>query len=74
MSDIYKEQKFIGLCVFFFLLINFPLLGIFDKQVEILRVPLLIYYIASIWLAGIVLTAYWINKKESKDTNSEEDE
>jgi hypothetical protein len=74
LSDIYKEQKFIGLCVFFFLLVNFPLLGIFDKEVVIAHIPLLIFYIAFVWLGGIALTAYWINKKESKFTNTEEDE
>jgi uncharacterized membrane protein len=74
LSDIYKEQKFIGLCVFFFLLVNFPLLGIFDKEVAIAHIPLLIFYIAFVWLIGIALTAYWINKKESKFTNTEHDE
>ena len=53
MSDIYKEQKFIGLCVFFFLLVNFPLLGIFDKEVAIAHIPLLIFYIAFVWLIGL---------------------
>jgi hypothetical protein len=63
LSDISREQKFVGLFFFFFLLFNFPLLGVLDKKGAWASVPVIIYYMGGIWLGAIVLAAYWLNRK-----------
>lgn len=52
-----RFQKLIGLFVVFLLLFNFPMIGIFSGNINILGIPSSYFYIFAIWLLMII--ALW---------------
>lgn len=52
-----RFQKLIGLFAVFLLLFNFPMIGIFSGNINILGIPSSYFYIFAIWLLMII--ALW---------------
>lgn len=61
-----KTQKLISLFLVFLLLMNFPLLSLFNLPSLPGSIPLLYVYIFGCWLSLIILTAILINRRETK--------
>ena len=53
----------------FFLLLNFPLLAIFDRQTLLWGVPSLYFYLFFVWL-GLIVVVFWIVHNRRKDRRS----
>jgi hypothetical protein len=57
-----RTQRLVCLCLLGFVMLNFPLLSLFDVSVLVLGIPLLYGYIFSVWallilLVGLVVRA-----------------
>jgi hypothetical protein len=56
------EQKLILIAFSLFILLNMPLLLLFDSSQKVLGFPAIYVYIFTIWLIGIALTTYILKK------------
>lgn len=59
-----KAQKLISLFLISLLLMNFPLLSLFNTPSLLGSIPLLYVYIFGAWLVLIIIIGLIINKKE----------
>ncbi len=57
-------QRLLALFLFGCLLLNYPLLYLFNRDVSVFGIPLLYAYIFAAW-AGLVGLAAWILRRES---------
>lgn len=60
-----KRSRLIVLFAALFLLLNFPLLSIFNRPILIGGVPLLFAYLFLIWLLTIVLLFRMLDQRQS---------
>ena len=53
-----KGRRLVGLFLLGFVLFNYPIISLFNIEVELLGVPVLYYYCFGAWLLVIVLIRY----------------
>ena len=58
-------QRLVALFLFGCLLFNFPLLAVFNRDVDVFGIPLLYAYIFGAWLLLIALVAWTTERKPS---------
>lgn len=63
-----KTAKIISIAFLAFLLLNFPIIGLFGKEIFILGFPLLYFYIFVVWLCLIITLATILSKNDRKNT------
>ena len=59
-----RGQRLIALCLFGFLLFNYPMLAVFNVDATVFGIPVLYAYIFSAWSLLTACMAYVIEKKE----------
>jgi len=64
-----KSSRLVGIFLLFFALLNFPIIGLFNKKLIIGGIPLLYLYLFLVWLIFIIFM-FLIIRKTSK-TNHE---
>ncbi len=60
-------QRLAALFVAGWLLFNFPLLGIWDRDATVLGVPLFVAALFAIWVALIGVLAWWMEQPGDED-------
>jgi len=60
-----KKERLIALIFIGILIFNYPILSLFSSSFLIFGIPLLYFYIFSIWLIFIFLIAWTVNRKNS---------
>jgi hypothetical protein len=63
MDDKARESRFIALCMLGLVLLNFPVLALFNVDATVLGVPLLYAYLFAAWALLIGLMAYVAERK-----------
>jgi len=58
-----RSSKLIGIFLLFFALLNFPIIGFFNKKDMIVGIPLLYFYLFFVWLVFIILMFLIVRKK-----------
>lgn len=53
-------QKFLMLSLFLWLAFNIPLVLLFNKAEAILGIPIIYFYIFSVWLVSIIISFYLV--------------
>ena len=53
-------QKFIMLSLFLWLAFNIPLVLLFNKTGAILGIPIIYFYIFSVWILSIIITFFML--------------
>ena len=66
MRDRIKGRRLFFLSALFMVLLNFPLLSIFDSVDTIAGVPVLYLYLTIVWLACIAAIAFFMNRQHPK--------
>jgi hypothetical protein len=66
-----KTGKLVALFFLFLVLMNYPVLSLFNRPVLILGIPLLFMYIFCTWLLLIVLVAFTISRQPQKNDQQE---
>lgn len=61
-----RNSKLLITFVAFLLLLNYPILGIVDKQLLFLGLPLLYFYLFFVWLSLIVAIGLIVSQKHKK--------
>ena len=64
MRDRSKGRRLFFISALFMVLLNFPLLSIFNSTVS--GVPVLYLYLTVVWLACIVAIAFFINRQDPR--------
>jgi hypothetical protein len=59
-----KGQRLIALCLFGFLLFNYPILALFNLPTAVLGIPVLYAWIFCAWAVLIALMAWVVEKRE----------
>jgi hypothetical protein len=59
-----KGQRLIALCLFGFLLFNYPILALFNLPNAVLGIPVLYAWIFCAWAVLIALMAWLVEKRE----------
>lgn len=59
-----RGQRLLFLMVLFGVLLNFPLLAVFDRNGRVGGVPLLYLYVLLVWVSVVGLTGYLVRKRE----------
>lgn len=59
-----RGQRLLFLALLFGVLLNFPLLAVFDHNGRVGGVPVLYLYVLLMWLLLVGLTAYLVRMKE----------
>jgi hypothetical protein len=57
-----KAQRLVALCIFGFLLFNYPILALFNRAGLVLGIPLLYAYIFAAWAVLIALMAIVVGR------------
>ena len=57
------NQRLVAVFLLGWLLLGFPLLTLFDRPETIGRVPILVVYVAAVWIALIVLLALIVERR-----------
>jgi hypothetical protein len=58
-----KQQRLIAISILIFCLFNFPILSLFNKNKFIFGIPLIYFYVFAIWLIGILIVAFFAEKR-----------
>ena len=66
MRDRIKGRQLFFMSVLFMVLMNFPLLSIFDSADTVAGLPVLYLYLTIVWLACIAAIAFFINRQHPK--------
>ncbi|HMO38967.1 MAG TPA: hypothetical protein PKC76_12510 [Saprospiraceae bacterium] len=61
-----KSWRLIGIFLLAAVLLNFPILGIFRSEMQVLGVPLLFGYLFVVWLLLIVMTGWIVEKRNNR--------
>jgi uncharacterized membrane protein len=61
-----KSWRLIGIFLLAAVLLNFPILGIFRVEMQVLGVPALYGYLLAVWLLLIVMTGRIVEKRNNK--------
>ena len=61
-----SRENMVILFVVGLLVLNYPLLSLFDRMKSVLGIPLLFLYVFVMWLAIIVLTAMVVERAERR--------
>jgi len=61
-----KTAKIISIAFLAFLLLNFPIIGLFGKELFIFGWPLLYFYVFLVWLCLIITLAIILGKNDRK--------
>lgn len=59
-----RGQRLLFLSGLFGVLLNFPLLAVFDHEGRVGGVPVLYLYVLLMWVLVVVLTGYMVRNKE----------
>jgi len=59
-----RGQRLLFVAVLFGVLLNFPLLAVFDRDGRVAGVPVLYLYVLLMWVLVVGLTGYLVRKKE----------
>ena len=59
-----RGQRLLFVAVLFGVLLNFPLLAVFDRDGRVAGVPVLYFYVLLMWVLVVGLTGYLVRKKE----------
>jgi len=62
-----KTSKIISIAFLAFLLLNFPIIGLFGRELFILGWPLLYFYVFVVWLFLIITLATILRKNDRKE-------
>lgn len=68
----FTGQRLVALFLLGCLLLNFPLLYLFERDVTIAGVPLLFVYVFASWAALIALTALVVERDDIDDARDDE--
>jgi hypothetical protein len=71
MKENFKSQKLLVLGVIFMILFNFPMLSIANLDGNINGIPILYFYVFSLWIIFIVII-YWNVRNEEQDNKKDE--
>lgn len=66
MSDD-RNAKLITVFIMLFLLLNYPMLGIFDRQAIWMGFPVLYFYLFFVWLLAIVAVGLIVKNKSKSN-------
>ncbi|WP_299985144.1 hypothetical protein [uncultured Pontibacter sp.] len=66
MRDRSKGRRLFFISALFMVLLNFPLLSIFNSGTTVSGVPVLYLYLTVVWLACIVAIAFFINRQDPR--------
>ncbi len=58
-----KSWRLIGIFLLAAVLLNFPILGIFRVEMQVLGVPALYGYLLVVWLLLIIITGWIVEKR-----------
>lgn len=62
-------QRLMAVFLIGFVVLNYPILSLFDRPVEIFGVPLLFFYVFSAW-AGIIAVMAWVAENPGSGASS----
>lgn len=65
-----RGPKLLFLAVLFGVLLNYPLLAVFDHDGRVAGVPVLYLYVLLTWLALVALTAWLVRKRSGAEEES----
>ncbi|RAU83648.1 hypothetical protein [Pontibacter arcticus] len=68
MRDRVKGRRLFFISALFLVLLNYPVLSIFNKSKVIMGVPLLYFYLMLAWLACIGSIAWFVERERIKKT------
>ncbi|WP_044170787.1 hypothetical protein [Flectobacillus major] len=74
MKETLKEQKLIVVSCLFLLLFNFPIISIFNLETQVAGIPLLFFYVFSLWIILIVVIYINVREVNKNQDNSQPDE
>ncbi|PKV66500.1 hypothetical protein [Pontibacter ramchanderi] len=66
MRDIAKGRRLFFISALFMVLLNFPVLSIFNSGATVSGVPVLYLYLTVVWLVCIVAIAFFINRQDPR--------
>ncbi len=61
-----KTSKIISTALLVFILLNFPILGLFGKPYFLFGIPLVYLYIFVVWIGLIIFLSYMMQDKSKK--------
>ena len=61
-----RISKIIGITLLAFVLLNFPIISLFGKDIFIFGIPLLYFYIFFVWISFIIVTAILLGRKDKE--------
>jgi len=67
-----KISKIISLAFLAFILLNFPIIGLFGKEVFLFGFPILYLYIFIVWFALILTLALILRRRKKKTIQNRE--
>ena len=59
-----RGQRLLFVAVLFGVLLNFPLLAVFDRDGRVAGVPVLYLYVLLMWVLVVGLTGYLVRRRE----------
>jgi predicted tellurium resistance membrane protein TerC len=71
MKQNHKEIKYLISSLIFMVLLNFPILSIFNKNSTVNGIPALFLYVFTVW-AVFIGFIYWSVKKEEQQAEKDE--
>jgi hypothetical protein len=71
MKQNHKEIKYLISSVIFMVLLNFPILSIFNKNSTINGIPALFFYVFTVWAVFIGFLYWSVKKEEQQAVNAE---
>lgn len=71
MRDRTKGRRLLFISALFMVLLNFPLLSIFNSAGTVAGIPVLYLYLTVIWLGCIVAIALFINRQDPRKSKKE---
>ena len=71
MRDKIKGRRLFFISFLFFMLLNFPVVSIFNKGGYIGGVPVLYVYIMMVWLTGIGVTGLFVERQQTDKLNKD---
>jgi hypothetical protein len=60
-----KQQRLVAFAILIFCLFNFPIIGLFNKNIYFLGIPILYLYVFTLWFIGILVVGFLVEKSNS---------
>lgn len=61
-----RSNKLIFLFILFLIMLNYPILSIFDRREIWFGIPALYFYLFFLWMAAIISIAFIVRNKKNK--------